>query len=143
MLTFNALSLLEIRQRLETCLAGSIGQYTDGSPAIWVLDRPLPDTQKVKVAGKHQPVVPALEVVINPHHGVSSIASNFGFGHFAEVITIYLIWHDQRQSSRLPALSVVAAFTGYTPELTSLEASELHLRQHVLKITNRVTVPLC
>lgn len=140
MFTYKPLSLLEIRQRLEQVLAPFIGQYNDGSQAAWMLDRPVPDNLKVVTAATNQPSIPALEVVINPFCSVSDLPGNFNQAFLSEVTKVYLIWHDQRQPTRLAALAVMAAFKGYDADLVYLDNSELHLRQHVLTITNKITI---
>lgn len=142
MLTYEPLTILAIRQRLETALYGSVGTYSDGTPAVWVLDRPLPDSLTVVVAGQHQVLIPALEVIIDPFCSVADLPGNFNHAYMSEVTKIYAIWHDQRQPTRNAALSMVAAFNGYEPDLAFLAASELHLRQHVLTIKNKVMVNL-
>jgi hypothetical protein len=146
MLTFNQLSLLDIRQKLMAATAGSLGQYLvpgqPNEPAIRVLDRPL--EAGVKVAVNHAPDVwqPALEIVINPVTNFDDLPSNFRQSQMAESYTIYLIWHDQRQYQRQALVTIMAAFKGYAPQLTSLGSSELHVQQHVLKITNKLMVTL-
>lgn len=140
MLTYRPLSLIEIRTRLAQCLTGAIGQYNNGELAIWVLDRPVPDDLKVLTSESPESYIPALEVVINPFCSMEDQQANYNQALVSEITKVYLIWHDQRQPTRLPALALMAAFKGYLPSLAYLDESELHKRQHVLTITNKIMV---
>jgi hypothetical protein len=146
MLTYEPLSLISIRARLIAATAGNLGEYLipgqPKEPAIRVLDRALADGVKVDVALFTEIVKPALEVVINPVVTMDNLSSNFNQSQLAENYTVYLIWHDQRQYQRQALVTIMAALKSYQPKLTSLGASELHMQQHVLSITNNIMVNL-
>lgn len=145
-MSYNPLSIADIRARIIAATAGSLGVYQipgqPDQPAIRVIDRQSWPGAKIKKAGLNQPVIPALEVVINPVASYSDLDSNYNQSQVAESYTVYLIWHDQRQPQRQTALTLMATFKGYSPELSSLEATEIHPQQHVLRIQNKLVVSL-
>lgn len=145
-MSFESLSIADIRARIVAATAGSLGFYEipnqPDQPAIRVIDRQNWPGAKIKKAQLNQPMIPALEVVINPVASYSDLDSNFNQAQIAESYNVYLIWHDQRQPTRQTAITLMATFKGYSPELTSLEATEIHPQQHVLKIQNKLVVSL-
>jgi hypothetical protein len=99
----NVKTVLELRDLLATAIGSDLGHYRregfSPTPALWVMDRPLPKGVEVITAPLDQESVPALEVIIHhPPEIRRSPPKNFGCtGVTTYGWRVWIICHDSRQ----------------------------------------------
>ena len=96
-------TVLKLRQALLQIAGSDLGTYrrpgAPPSPAIWVLDQPLPKGTEVIVSPPDEPPVPALEIVIHSPPEIREIVAR-NFGSTRKVDHGWRVWilcHESRQ----------------------------------------------
>jgi hypothetical protein len=106
-------------------------------PAIWVSDRPI--NGKVLVHGYDQPLIHALEVVIQDHPDLDEVGRNWAHRNFRELFNITLIYHDRRQDIR-PAQYMILKHFRSAGEWVKIGAADRHREQYRIQVYNSTTI---
>lgn len=129
--------VFDLREKLTRVLSPYLGEYerADGSkiPAVWVWDRPFPDTYKMLVMPTTKPMIPAIELAIEPEPNPNVLRG--GFRRFVDwrSFTVRLIQHDRRQRVD-PAINLILVNYSKTKTPLKLPGTDFSALQYVFEV---------
>lgn len=127
-----SISAPDLRAALIDSLGQELGEYKrpvlPNTPAIWV-GRHLPAGYKVVMSASTEPLINALEVVVDKYPEPELKFRNFGAPALSSRWNVFLVFHDDRQDPQ-PALAAICRDFRIDARVDHLPATDLNPEQY-------------